>query len=114
MNAVRVQINTSLKYCFILFPCEGVYFSGWGVAIKDQASYWKAEEQQVSEKVEGNSIIQTEVNDLSHFLLPVSPQYIFISHTLEPVYSLKFSHFYLRNESNEDILAYLMMFRCAV
>lgn len=110
MNAARVQMNTSVKYCFSVFPCEGVYFSGWGAAIKDQASYWKAGVRGSGSEL----IIQTEVKELSHFLLPVSPRYLFIPHALEPVFSLKFFHFYLRNGNNEYILAYLMMFGCAV
>lgn len=39
MNAVKMQINTSLKGSFILFPKEEVYLSGWGEAAEDRDSY---------------------------------------------------------------------------
>lgn len=65
MSVGKIQINTSLKGSFILFPCEEVYLSGWGEAVKDHASYWKAEEQLVSEKAEVNPTGQTKVNELS-------------------------------------------------
>lgn len=32
MIPIKIQINTSLKYSFIVFPCEQVYVSGWDVA----------------------------------------------------------------------------------
>lgn len=39
MNAVKMQINTSLKGSFILFPQEEVYLSGWGEAAEYHDSY---------------------------------------------------------------------------
>lgn len=39
MNVVNIQINTSLKHSFRLLPCEEVYLSGWGAAVKDRASH---------------------------------------------------------------------------
>lgn len=41
MNPVKIQINTSLKYSFVLFPCQEVYVSGWGVVPWASASYGK-------------------------------------------------------------------------
>lgn len=41
MNPVKIQINTSLKYSFVLFPCQEVYVSGWDVVTWGRASYGK-------------------------------------------------------------------------